>query len=127
MLAVETAGLRVIDLYVPNGCGPSVPTSTTQCAGSRRCEWLAAEQQRHPNLVVLGDFNIAPEDRDVHDPEGLEGGITSAPAEREALRALLGLGLVGRIPSLLSNPRRATAGGTTAWPHSVAITACAST
>ena len=95
VLAVETAGLRVIDLYVPNGqaVGSDKYDYKLRWLAALR-EWLAAEQQRHPNLVVLGDFNIAPEDRDVHDPKAWEGGVHVSPAEREALRALLGLGLV---------------------------------
>ncbi len=95
VLAVETAGLRVIDLYVPNG----------QAVGSEKYAyklgwlaalrtWLAAEVQQHPNLVVLGDFNIAPEDRDVHDPKTWEGSVHVSPAERAGLGALLELGFV---------------------------------
>jgi exodeoxyribonuclease-3 len=95
VLAVETAGLRVIDLYVPNG----------QAVGSDKYDyklrwlaalrtWLADEAQKHPNLVVLGDFNIAPEDRDVHDPKAWEGSVHVSPAERASLGELLGLGFV---------------------------------
>ena len=56
--------------------------------------WVADELQRHPKLVVLGDFNIAPDDRDVHDPIVWNDDhiLTSIP-ERDALRGLLGLGL----------------------------------
>ena len=95
VLAVETAGLRVIDLYVPNGqaVGSDKYDYKLRWLAALR-EWLAAEQERHPNLVVIGDFNITPEDRDVHDPKAWEGGVHVSPAEREALRALLGLGLV---------------------------------
>ena len=59
--------------------------------------WLADELQRHPRLVVLGDFNIAPDDRDVHDPLVWNDDhiLTSTP-ERDALRGLLGLGLQQR-------------------------------
>ena len=95
VLAATIDGVRVIDVYVPNG----------QSVGSDKYEYklrwlaalqgyLAAELQRHPRLALLGDFNIAPEDRDVHDPKAWEGGVHVSPAEREALRALLGLGLV---------------------------------
>jgi exodeoxyribonuclease-3 len=56
--------------------------------------WLAEELQAHPNLVVLGDFNIAPEDRDVHDPAiWNDDSILTSSAERAALRRLQGLGL----------------------------------
>ena len=74
VLAATVGGVRVIDVYVPNG----------QTVGSDKFEyklrWLealrgyvATELERHPQLVVLGDYNIAPEDRDVHDPKAWEG------------------------------------------------------
>ena len=94
VLAATVAGIRVIDVYVPNG----------QAVGSDKYEYklrwlealrgyLAAELARHPRLVVLGDYNIAPEDRDVHDPKAWEGSVHVSEPERAALRALLGLGL----------------------------------
>ena len=87
-------GVRVIDLYVPNG----------HSVGSKKYEyklgWLAAlkgflenELATHDKLVVLGDFNIAPEDRDVHDAEKWGEGILCSPPEREALQKLQQLGL----------------------------------
>jgi len=95
VLAVETAGLRVIDLYVPNGqvVGSDKYDYKLRWLASLR-EWLADEVQKHPNLVVLGDFNIAPEDRDVHDPRAWEGSVHVSPAERESLGKLVELGLV---------------------------------
>jgi exodeoxyribonuclease-3 len=95
VLAVDTGGLRVIDLYVPNG----------QAVGSEKYAyklrwldalhaWLATEARAHPNLVVLGDFNIAPEDRDVHDPVAWAGSVHVSEPERAALRRLLDAGLV---------------------------------
>ena len=95
VLAVETAGLRVIDLYVPNGQAldsDKYDYKLRWLAALRT--WLAGEAQKHPNLVVLGDFNIAPEDRDVHDPKAWEGGVHVSPAERASLRELLELGFV---------------------------------
>jgi len=94
VLAVSMGGLRVIDVYVPNG----------QTVGSDKFEYklrwfaalreyVAAELTRHPHLVVLGDFNVAPEDRDVHDPKAWEGSVHVSPPERAALQALLGAGL----------------------------------
>lgn len=89
VLAASVGPLRVVDLYVPNG----------QAVGSDKFayklrwltalrEWLAAEARAHPQLVVLGDFNIAPEDRDVHDPAAWEGQNLVSEPEREALRSL---------------------------------------
>ena len=94
ILAVTVDGVRVINLYVPNGSE----------VGSEKFDyklgWLAAlksfldgEMDRHENLVVLGDFNIAPDDRDVYDPVKWGDGILCSPQERAALKALLDLGL----------------------------------
>ncbi len=94
VLAATIGGVRVIDVYVPNG----------QAVGSDKYEyklrWLAAlrdyvaaELARHPQLVILGDYNIAPEDRDVHDPQAWEGSVHVSEPERAALRALLATGL----------------------------------
>jgi exodeoxyribonuclease-3 len=94
VLAATVAGLRVIDVYVPNG----------QTVGSDKYDYklrwlealrvyLSAELARHPSLVVLGDFNIAPEDRDVHDPAAWAGSVHVSAPERAALSALTALGL----------------------------------
>ena len=56
--------------------------------------WLRALLARHPNLVLMGDFNIAPEDRDVYDPEAWRGKIHCTDEERAHFRNLVGLGLV---------------------------------
>ena len=94
ILAATVGGIRVINLYVPNGSS----------VGSEKYEyklgWLAAlrnflelELKTHEKLVVLGDFNIAPDDRDVHNPEKWGDDILCSPAERAALQSLLDLGL----------------------------------
>jgi len=94
ILASTIDGVRVINLYVPNGSS----------VGSEKYEyklgWLAAlkgfladELKTHDKLVVLGDFNIAPEDRDVYDAEKWGDDILCSPLERKALGELLQLGL----------------------------------
>ena len=94
ILASTIDGVRVINLYVPNG----------HSVGSEKYEyklgWLAAlngflkdQLKTHDKLVVLGDFNIAPEDRDVYDAEKWGDDILCSPLEREALGDLLKLGL----------------------------------
>lgn len=95
ILATTIGGVRVIDLYVPNG--QSLDSDKYQY----KLSWLAAlhgflesELKTHENLVVLGDFNIAPDDRDVHDPEKWGEDILCSPAERAALQSLIKLGLV---------------------------------
>ena len=95
VLAGSYSDVRVFDLYVPNG----------QSVGSEKYEYklrwltalhdhLRAELQQHPRMVVVGDFNIAPDDRDVHDPEAWRGQVLCSDAEREKLAALMSLGFV---------------------------------
>ncbi len=94
LVAATYGEVRVINVYVPNG----------QSVGSDKyrykLDWLdalaghvAAELERYPNLVLLGDFNITPEDRDVHDPEEWREQILCSTREREKLGQLLELGL----------------------------------
>ena len=68
-------------------------TTDTRKFGCALSEWLRDELSRHPKLVLLGDFNIAPEERDVHDPALWEGKVLCSQPEREALQKLIGLGL----------------------------------
>ena len=83
-------GVRVLNLYVPNG------SSLTSEKYAYKLEWLAClkrylveqEQQGDP-LCMVGDFNIGPEARDLHDPERLSGGIMASEAERQALNNAL--------------------------------------
>jgi exodeoxyribonuclease III len=94
VIAATVDGVRIVNVYVPNG----------QSVGSDKYEyklrWLAALRDyvadaltRHPRLALLGDFNIAPEDRDVHDPVAWEGSVHVSAPERAALGALLATGL----------------------------------
>ena len=95
VLSARVEGLRILNLYVPNG------SSLRSDKYGYKLEWLQClrrylqvqERQGEP-LVMLGDFNIAPEDRDIHDPERLRGGIMASDAERDALKAVLGERLV---------------------------------
>ena len=65
-------------------------------------DFLADEMQQHENLVVLGDFNIAPADEDVYDPEKWGDAILCSPLERDALGKLLDLGLTDVFPFVKS-------------------------
>jgi len=94
VLAATYGDLRVINLYVPNG------SEVGSDKYAYKLDWLAAltdqlraELKRHPKLLVMGDFNIAPEDRDVFDPELWAGAVLASEPEREAFRRLLALGL----------------------------------
>src|SRR5439155_778963 len=87
-------GVRVVGAYFPNGQAPGSEKFDYKMQWLRALrEWLSLELQRHPKLVLLGDFNIAPEDRDVHDPVQWAGQIHCTDEEREHFRGLLGLGL----------------------------------
>lgn len=94
ILAATVGDLRVVDLYVVNGKAVGDPKYAYKLDWLAKVrEFLAREHERHPNLVVLGDFNIAPEDRDVHDPAGWHESVLCSTPERAALRAITGLGL----------------------------------
>ncbi len=94
LIAATTQGVRVVCAYIPNG----------QAVGSEKygykLAWLAAlekllveELSIHPQLALAGDYNIAPEDRDVHNPAAWEGQILCSEPERDAFQRLLALGL----------------------------------
>ena len=94
ILATTVDGVRVINLYVPNGS--EVGSEKYQY----KLSWLAAlhdflrtELDEHDQLVVLGDFNIAPADEDVYDPVKWGDAILCSPDERAALTRVLSLGL----------------------------------
>jgi exodeoxyribonuclease-3 len=94
VLGATFGSLRLFSLYVPNG--QSVDSDKYRY----KLEWLNAlrvlleeELARHPSLLLVGDFNIAPDDRDVHNPLAWQGKIMCSPAERAALGAISGLGL----------------------------------
>jgi len=94
VLAATFGSVRVIDLYVPNG--ESVTSDKYRYKLdwlAQLADWLKAELAAHPQLIVLGDFNIAPEPRDVHDPKLWEGSVLFSEPERAAFRRLLALGL----------------------------------
>ncbi|WP_018861056.1 MULTISPECIES: exodeoxyribonuclease III [unclassified Thioalkalivibrio] len=94
ILAATVGDIRVVNLYVVNGENVGTEKYAYKLDWLARMRtWLAAEIEAHPNLVVLGDFNIAPEDRDVHDPEAWHERILCSTPEREALAALTDLGL----------------------------------
>jgi exodeoxyribonuclease-3 len=95
LLAATVAGLRLINVYVPNGESVDSEKYSYKLAWLRALrEFIALELGKHPDLLVLGDFNIAPEPRDVHDPKAWEGHVLFSEAERAALRELLATGLV---------------------------------
>lgn len=94
VISATVQGTRVVCVYCPNGqaVGSDKYEYKLRWFGALR-EYLAAELQNHPRLAVAGDFNVAPEDRDVHDPKAWEGQVHVSAPERAAWRALLALGL----------------------------------
>ena len=94
VIAASVGDLRLIGAYFPNGQAPDSDKFVYKMAWLQALhDWVRDELVRHPKLVLLGDFNIAPEDRDVHDPVAWAGQIHCTPQERAQFQALLALGL----------------------------------
>lgn len=94
LIAATVNGTRVICAYIPNG----------QAVGSDKYEyklrwldgliaWVSDELSTHDQLALCGDYNIAPDDRDVHDPKSWAGQILCSEPERNAFQRLIGLGM----------------------------------
>lgn len=94
VLAATIDGVRVVCLYVPNGQSVGSDKYQYKLAWLHATTaWLKSELAANPKMVVVGDFNIAPEDIDVHDPKAWEGQVLCSDAERAALRDLMSIGL----------------------------------
>jgi exodeoxyribonuclease-3 len=95
VISASVDGLRVVCAYVPNGQAPGTEKYEykLQWLGGLR-NWMRDELAAHRDVVLMGDFNIAPEDRDVHDPALWAGQILCTEQERAQFRHLLELGLV---------------------------------
>lgn len=94
VISATVAGVRVIGGYFPNGQAPGSDKFAYKMAWLDALHAYVAQQlAQHPQLVLLGDYNIAPEDRDVHDPVAWAGQIHCTPEERGAFQRLLQLGL----------------------------------
>ena len=94
IIAADINGIRIVCAYIPNG--QTVDSEKYQYKMrwlAALTEWLRTELIAHPKLILLGDYNIAPEDRDCHDPAAWLGQILVSPAEREAFQKLVTLGL----------------------------------
>lgn len=94
LLAANYNGLRVINLYVPNGSSVGSEKYIYKLSWLEKIStWIQQQLSAHEHLIVLGDLNIAPEDRDVHDPEAWQGQVLVSIAERAAFKQLQGFGL----------------------------------
>lgn len=95
VIAATVQGVRVVCGYFPNG--QSLDSDKYQYKLrwlTALTEWLRGETGHWSRLVLAGDYNIAPEDRDVHDPAAWVGQILVSEPERAAFKGLLDLGLV---------------------------------
>ncbi|MEO5703039.1 MAG: exodeoxyribonuclease III [Gammaproteobacteria bacterium] len=94
VLAATYGDIRVLNIYVPNGASVGSEKYSYKLSWlDQLCIYIESQLALHPRLVVLGDFNIAPEDRDVHDPQAWEGQVMVSEAERAYFSRLLSLGL----------------------------------
>lgn len=87
--------IRVVNAYCPNGQSVDSDKYEYKLAWYQALsQWLASEIKQYPNLLLLGDYNIAPADADVHDPDKWIGSILVSEPERKAFESLIALGLV---------------------------------
>ena len=94
VIAATFGTLRVVGAYFPNGQEPGSEKFAYKMRWQDALrEWLRGELAAHPRLLLMGDFNVAPEDRDVHDPVAWAGQIHCTPEERAQFQGLLALGL----------------------------------
>ena len=94
LIAATVGGIRVICAYVPNGQALDSDKYVYKLSWLNALEtWLGEQLVSHPQLMLAGDFNIAPEDRDVHNPAAWAGQILCSEPERATFQRLLTLGL----------------------------------
>ncbi len=94
LIAATIKGIRIINVYVPNGAAVDSDKYQYKMAWLDQLHRYTAQQlKHHPRLIMLGDFNIAPKDEDVHDPAAWQGQVLVSPDERKHFFALLDLGL----------------------------------
>jgi exodeoxyribonuclease-3 len=95
VLALTIGDMRILNLYVPNGESVGSDKYAYKLGWLQQlAAFVASERKAHPNMIILGDFNIAPEDRDVHDPAEWEGKVLCSDPERDALKVVLDMGFV---------------------------------
>lgn len=93
ILAATIGDLRILNLYVPNGSTVNSEKYLYKLNWLEKItEFIQLEMKEHENLIILGDFNIAPADLDVHNPTEWEGSVLVSPAERSSLQQILNLG-----------------------------------
>lgn len=94
VIAASINSVRIVCVYIVNGQAVDSEKYAYKMRWLNALNiWLENELTKYPNLALLGDYNIAPDDRDCHDPIAWEGQILVSPQEREAFQKLLQLGL----------------------------------
>ena len=105
-IAATVSGIRIVCLYAPNGEAPGTDKYAYKLRWYEAlARWMSQLLPRTPELAVLGDMNVAPEDRDVHDPKRWAGKIHVSEPERAALRTVLSTGLADAF-RLFEQPER---------------------
>ena len=105
-IAATVSGIRIVCLYAPNGEAPGTDKYAYKLRWYEAlARWMSQLLPRTPELAVLGDMNVAPEDRDVHDPKRWAGKIHVSEPERAALRTVLSTGVVDAF-RLFEQPER---------------------
>jgi exodeoxyribonuclease III len=95
LISVTLARMRIVNAYFPNGQAVGSDKYTYKLAWiDALCQWLREVRAGDLPVVLVGDFNIAPDERDVHDPLAWEGQVLCSEPERERFRTLVGLGFV---------------------------------
>ncbi|MBW9139961.1 endonuclease/exonuclease/phosphatase family protein, partial [Rhizobium pusense] len=95
VVAATVDGVRIISAYFPNGQAPGTDKFAYKLRWLAALhDWVQSEMALYPKLALLGDYNIAPDDCDVHDPKAWEGQNLVSPEERAEFVRLTGLGLV---------------------------------
>lgn len=109
VITTTVGDVRVVCAYFPNGQAVGTDKYEYKLRWLRALhDWLRDELQRHPQLALLGDFNIAPEDRDVHDPAAWKDQVLFSEPEKQAFRDLVSLGLVDSFRLFEQPPRSYT-------------------
>lgn len=94
VIAADINGIRVVCAYFPNGQAVDSDKYHYKLRWMQALNaWLKTQLAEYPRLLLLGDYNIAPEDQDCHDPAAWVGQVLVSPTERHAFQELVKLGL----------------------------------
>ncbi len=105
LIAASLGDLRVVNAYVPNGQEVGADKYRYKLSWLEQyAAFVRGEILRHPAVLLVGDFNITPDDRDVHDPEAWRGKILCSEPERAALRSVMELGFEDLFRKFVADP-----------------------